>query len=265
VITSADELVQRGLADPRVAALVAGGDWYLVGSRAVGFADEVSDWDTIVLSSVAVDALPANVVDEAFGINWPALSGPPTLAAHVRWRRAHGVELQLLSPSARRRREEDDLAVWAFELQHAVPLHLSAGIGGRYRADVAAAFDQVCPVLADAAYTAFRRSRNEAVATLPRGAQADQVVAAASCVRHAARFWMLALGVPHPADKWLLAALRRTDPVVVPVMETAVDLRVDPGTRFDALWRLWDAVDHHALAHGIAVEQMAGSPFLRRE
>lgn len=262
VITCVEELVRYGLADERVAALVAVGSWYLVGSRAAGVADEFSDWDTIVLSPTDANDLPVEITDEVFGISRPRLSGPPTLAMHVSWRRAQGVDVQVCGPSACRRRMDDDLPAWAFELGHAVPLHESNDAGNRYRAEVAATFDRACPALAAAAYAAFRQSRNEAVATLPRLAETDQAMVAAACVRHAARFWLLATGAPHPADKWLLAALRRTDAGAVPAMAAAVDLRLDPAARFDALWHLWEAVDQHALTHRIAAEQLTGSPFI---
>ena len=97
---------------------------------------------------------------------------------------------------------------------------------------------------ASQAYRAFRTSRNEAVACLPRADAAAQALTAAACAAWAARYWLLAGGVPHPADKWLLRALER-DPGSAPLLaaiRVAVDLRGDPATRFDALWRLWQLV-----------------------
>lgn len=226
-------------------------------------ADDLSDWDTVVLSPENVDHdVPDEVLDEAFSVTRPQLT--PSLELHVRRRRAQAIELRVLGPSARAVRERD-LAEWAFEMRHAVPLRLTAEVGERYRAQVEAWFDRDRPGLARRVYADFRTSRNQAVATLPRSNQAAQALNAALCVRHAARFWLLAVGEPHPSDKWLLHTLERRSGTeeVLAAMHTIVDLRHDPAQRFDALWTLWRLVDHHADAHDIDEVLLAGSPFRR--
>ncbi|HEY2791814.1 MAG TPA: glycosyltransferase, partial [Micromonosporaceae bacterium] len=47
---TAEELVTQAFADPELAAVLGAGDWYLVGSRIRAFADELSDWDTMLLT-----------------------------------------------------------------------------------------------------------------------------------------------------------------------------------------------------------------------
>jgi hypothetical protein len=264
VIASISDLAARGLRDRRVAGLVEGGGWYLVGSRAAGFSDHLSDWDTLLLSRVDVsyECLPAEVADEVFGVERPSLDGPPTLGMHERWRSVQAVEVMVLGPAARRRRAVEQLAEWAFELQHALPLSPVDATAESYRRSIAARFRRYRTRLATAAYIAFRRARNQAVASLARPDPASQALTAASCVNHAGRFWLLAEGQAHPATKWLLAALRSwTDGRVLGLMGDSVDLRLAPAERFEALWQLWTAIDQHAQRHGIAAAQLAGSPF----
>lgn len=266
MIASVEDLVRCGLRDRRVRTLLDGADWYLVGSRAAGFGDGFSDWDTVLLTltDVADEDTLAAASDEIFGIARPDPHGAPTLALHSLWRQAHGVDIKILGPQARRRREAAARVEWAFDLRHAVPLHLSGTDGESYRERVGAAFGQLSGVSAVEAYRAFRQSRNEAVATLPRADEAIQAVTAAACVIHAAHFWMLAAGEPHPADKWLLAALGpHADPAVVATMQVVVDLRTSAGERFDAFWRLWEFVDERARNYEIDSSVLAGSPFLK--
>jgi hypothetical protein len=155
--------------------------------------------------------------------------------------------MQVIGPAGRLARERDLPAVWAHELRHGIPLRLAAEIGEPYRAHVADQFAQRRPELTLNAYREFRTSRNEAVASLPRADHAAQALTAAICVRWAARYWLLAEGVPHPSDKWLLRMLERSHGAAAlrPVMRVAVDLRHEPAVRFDALWRLWELVDDH--------------------
>jgi hypothetical protein len=241
------------------------GSWYLVGSRAAGFGDGFSDWDTMLLLAKDPsdkDSL-AGLSDEIFGTQRPPVAGPPTLDLHHRWRAANAVDINVLSPGACRGREIDNLAEWAFDLRHAIPLALAGDTGERYRDRVAERFRRSRSRLATSSYLAFRKSRNEAVATLPRQDQAAQTLTASCCVAHAARFWLLAAGEPHPADKWLLAALRRcADAETVGVMAVALDIRRTPSDRFDALFQLWEAVDEQAVRHGIERAHLQGSPFV---
>ncbi|GAA5031905.1 hypothetical protein [Actinopolymorpha pittospori] len=265
MINGLDELVRTALADPRIEAVLRHGDWYLLGSRAMTAEDDLSDWDTVVLTSEDVDHdVPADVLDEAFAVTRPRLASPPSLELHIRWRRSQAIELRALGPSGRASRERD-LAEWAFQLRHAVPLRLAADVGEPYRAQVEARFDRDRHRLAQRAYEEFRTCRNQAVATLPRSDQAAEALTAALCVRHAAQFWLLAAGEPHPGAKWLLHTLERHPGAgeVLAAMRTAVDLRHEPEQRFDALWTLWRLVDHHADTHGIDKAVLAGSPFRR--
>jgi hypothetical protein len=240
---------------------VDGGGWYLSGSRAAGFSDHLSDWDTLLLSRVDVgyECLPADVVDSIFGVERPQLDGPPTLGTHEQWRSAQGVDVMVLGPAARQRRAAEQLPEWTFELQHALPLSPVCATAERYRRSIAGRFRRSRPRLAAAAYTAFRRARNQAVANLARPDQASQALTAATCVTYAGRFWLLAGGQSHPATKWLLAALEsQADAQVLALMRGSVDLRLSPAERFDALWQLWGAIDRHAHRHGIATAPLAG-------
>lgn len=266
VIASVGQLVAVGLADAEIAAVVGTGDWYLVGSRALGLDDALSDWDTLVVRDEPVDGgqLAGTRLDQVFGTVRPAMSWPPDLAGHLRWRAAAGVELAVLDQSACARRERADLACWAHELAHAAPLHLATGAGERYRATIARRFAEQAGQLAEQAYLAFRLARNQAVAGLARADPAARALTGAQCVTQAARFWPLALGQPHPADKWLLAVLDRMpgNEPLLDAMRTALDPGHDATTRFDALWRLWHLVDDHAVAAGIDASLLAGSPFV---
>jgi hypothetical protein len=253
-VRTAVELVALAQASEPMASVLGGGDWYLVGSRGAGVDDDLSDWDTILLTGYDVEPedLPRESLDAAFGVSRPAVPGPPDLALHVRWRRVAGVDVQVVGPAGRLARERDLPAVWAFELRHAIPLRLTAEIGEPYRAHVAGQFARRRSELARHAYREFRTSRNEAVASLPRDDHAAQALTAATCVGWAARHWLLAEGVPHPSDKWLLRVLERDHgpATLLAAMRAAVDLRHEPAVRFDELWRLWELVDDHARTVG---------------
>jgi hypothetical protein len=139
----------------------------------------------------------------------------------------------------------------------------TAGIGAPYIAHVAARFAARAPALAETAYERFRRTRNEAVSALPRGDQLAQSLTAAACVAHAARFWLLAVGEPHPTEKWLVRALQDMPgtSALLAAMESAADLRRGPAERFDDLLELWRLVDAHARTVGVSSRLLKGSPF----
>ncbi|HEU5331783.1 MAG TPA: hypothetical protein VFU73_03440 [Actinocrinis sp.] len=265
MVASLEQVVAAGLADPAVAAVVAAGDWYLVGSRALGLSDGLSDWDTLVF----VDAARASAglsrahLDRVFGVARAEMGWPPDLAGHIRWRGVAGVDVEVVDPRARERRERDGLAQWAHEMHHAVPLRASTGIGERYRARIAARFAEAAGDLAEQAYRAFRLARNQAVASLARSDGATQALTGAQCVCEAARFWLLADAQPHPSDKWLLAALAASPGTesLVDAMRGAIDASCDPAARFDALWRLWRLVDERAFGSAIDPALLGGSPF----
>ncbi|MBM7783651.1 hypothetical protein [Tenggerimyces flavus] len=238
-------LVAAALADPRLAGPLDQGDWYLVGSRTFGAGDELSDWDTVLLTARdGVDVPSEDVLDEIFAIRRPVVDRKPDLDLHVAWRRVGAVDLTALGPADRTEREAA-LTEWAFELAHAIPLRVTNGVGEVYRAQVAERFERDRPELTATAYRAFRTSRNAAVACLPRDDPAAQALTAAACAGYAARFWLLANGHAHPYDKWLLHALRRHPDaaLVVAAITAALDGGSSPAQRFDALWELWRLVD----------------------
>lgn len=93
MIATVADLRARGLADDRLTRLLRAGGWYLVGSRAAGFDDGFSDWDTVVLSSAEVsdENMLTDLADEIFDIERPRVVVPPTLDVHRRWRSAGAV------------------------------------------------------------------------------------------------------------------------------------------------------------------------------
>lgn len=238
-------LIEAALADPRLAGVLGQGDWYLVGSRTFGADDELSDWDTMLLTARdGVDVPSEDVLDEIFAIRRPVVDREPDLELHVAWRRAGAVDLTALGPADRAEREAG-LAEWAFELEHAIPLRTTTGVGEAYRAHVAGLFHDRRPELAATAYRGFRASRNAAVACLPRDDPAAQALTAAACAGYAARFWLLANNHAYPYDKWVLQVLRQHPDAaeVVAAMTSALDGGASPARRFDALWELWRLVD----------------------
>jgi predicted nucleotidyltransferase len=48
MVASLRELVERAEKAPVLRGVLDNGDWYLVGSRATGLCDELSDWDTVL-------------------------------------------------------------------------------------------------------------------------------------------------------------------------------------------------------------------------
>jgi hypothetical protein len=266
VISSVEQLTTLGLLDENLAPVIRSGDWYLVGSRALGTADELSDWDTIVVVGEGdADRQPSGaLVDQAFGVARPQLSGLPDLAGHVRWRGVAAVEVAVMDPDACEHREHEDLASWVHELACAVPLHISTGIGERYRMAVADRFAEQARRLAEREYRAFRLARHQAVSALARADVATQALTSARCVGCAGRFWMLASGRPYPADKWLLTIVERAaDSGALPgLLRQVLDADCGAAARFDALWELWRLVDERAHQTGLAASLLAGSPFV---
>jgi hypothetical protein len=271
VVESIERLTAVALGDDEIREILAGGDWYLVGSRATGLDDDLSDWDTIVLSrDDPTDDQRRSTsrarLDELFGVDRPVAGVPADLNEYRSVRRAHGVEINVYGPAGRMHRDGDGTGdvIWAYDLRHAIALRTDAGVGEPYRHQVAAAFTQRCRALRDDAYLRFRMARNEVAATLVRSDVIAQHLASARCVRHAARFWLLARDEPYPADKWLPLALER-DPAadqVVPLVRRLTDAATAAGLRFDAIHALWRLVDGRAVEVGVDRELLTGSPFV---
>ena len=265
--TSISDLVATALADADLAALLRRGDWYLVGSRARGFNDDISDWDTALLTPhdptpderrlAARDAL-----DRVFGVQRPA-AAPSDLSSHTAWRRAGGVEISIFGPAGRAHREDGGSPIWAYDMRDAVPLNIHAGVGEPYRAGITAAFADARVGLRDEEYLRFRKSRNEAAATLARTDVVAQTITSGLCIQHAYRFWLLAGGSPYPADKWLPSALAAVDSTadLLDVTRTVADVSASASMRFDAMWSLWRLIDARAIEVGVDADLLVGSPF----
>ncbi|GEM_PF-5131196 len=233
--------------------------------RATGHAGDLSDWDTVLFwddDAGEADVIPGSI-DDVFGVERAAPTGNLDLTFHVASRRVGAVDIEVMGPSIRAKREEVSLAEWAYQLRYAVALSDAAGTGPAYVAHVANSFDQRTLDLAAAAYGEFRRTRNEAVSTLPREDKLAQQLTAAACLSTAARFWILAGGDPHPTEKWLMTVLR-SDPgatELVTAMEVAGGVSPSAADRFDALLDVWRLVDARARDAGMDERLLAGSPF----
>lgn len=272
MVTSAQDLVARAFADADLAGLLGRGDWYLVGSRARGFEDALSDWDTTLLT--AHDPIPEDravvaraALDRVFGVDRPPVPGPSDLGAHIAWRRSGGVEISIFGPAGRAHRAEGGNPIWAYDMRDAIPLRLEAGVGEPYRATAAVAFETGRVGQRDDAYLRFRMSRNEVAATLVRTDAMTQAITAGLCVAHAFRFWLLAAGSPYPADKWLAAALTAAGGAgdLLAVARVVTDAASTPEVRFAALASLWQLVDARAAEAGVGDDLLSGSPFQHRK
>lgn len=252
MVTSARDLVGTAEASGRLPVLDAG-DWYLVGSRTLGLADRLSDWDTVVLSAADLPSPDQGVLDEVFGVRRPVPAGRPTLDLHVAWRSVAAVEIEVCGPDARTAREAGDLVPWVHTMRHAVPLRPPTGVGEAYRAGLARRFDAARPRLLRQAYERYRRARNEAVAALARPDGAVQAMLTGECAAAAARVWLLAGGEPYPGGKWMLAVLGRTfdGDEAAALLRRTLDAAGSPADRFDAHWDLWRALDRRVEAAGV--------------
>jgi predicted nucleotidyltransferase len=270
MVESIRDLAAAALDDAEVRAILTDGDWYLVGSRATGFGDDVSDWDTIVLSRA--DPTPdqrhatrRSRLDEIFGIDEPMTKAANDLDALRATRDTHRVEINVYGPAGRTHRDGDGVGdvIWAYDLRHAVALHTAAGVGEPYRQQIAGAFDLRCPTLRDDAYLRFRMARNEVAATMLRSEPVAHALTTARCARHAARFWLLARGEPYPADKWLTAALAADSAAtdLIPLIRRLTDASAGQASRFDAATALWQFIDIRATEVGVDPALLAGSPF----
>lgn len=263
LISTVADLRSRGLASP-LRSLLTSGDWYLVGSRSTGHDDEMSDWDTILLTASDEPASPGGLevpdqatVDEAFGVVRPVLGGRPDLGFHIAWRSVGAVDLDVIGPAAADVRAED-LSTWAHELRNAKLLNRGSGAGEHYRSEIASRFDAAAPRLAREAYAAYRLARNQAVSALAREDLPVQLLLNGQCVAAAARTWFLAGGLPAPGLKWLLPELNAApDGAELADLLRAV-LEVDAPKQaerwFEAHLIIWETLDHHIRRHGMSTD-----------
>jgi hypothetical protein len=263
VITSVEDLRSRGLASP-LRSLLTSGDWYLVGSRSTGHDDDLSDWDTILLTGPDASTLPAQIevpdqatIDEAFGVVRPELEGRPDLGFHIAWRSAGAVDLDVISPAAADERAED-LSSWAYELRHAILLNRGSGAGEQYRAEVSSRFDEAAPLLARESYAAYRLARNQAVSALARDDVAVRLLLNGQCAAAAARTWFLAAGLPAPSAKWVLhelAATRGGDEFAI-LLRAILQMDAAPRAErwFDVHLTIWELLDRHVRQYGMRTD-----------
>ena len=263
MITTVADLRSRGLTSP-LRSLLTSGDWYLVGSRSTGHDDDLSDWDTIVLTGSAGPESPGAreapdqaTVDEAFGVVRPMPDGRPDLGFHIAWRSAGAVDLEVLGPAAADRRAED-LSAWAYELGHAKLLNRGSGAGEHYRSEIASRFDAAAAALARQAYVTYRRARNQAVSALAREDVPVQLLLNGQCAVAAARTWFLAAGSPAPGLKWILPELDATPGGAELAALLRAVLQVDTPKRaeswFDTHLLIWELLDRHISHHGMSTD-----------
>ena len=110
------------------------GDWYLVGSRATGHSDDLSDWDTILLvpgEPMAPDPDQASIAD--FKIVRPPWTESASLEFDRSWRAVHGVDVEVIGRTVQAEREAKSLSEWAYTMAQASPLRLQTDFGERYR------------------------------------------------------------------------------------------------------------------------------------
>ena len=205
----------------------------VVGSRAHGHADEGSDWDLVALTGDD----PTEATIEPF----PPGAGPRagTLAAVREWRRSRpfgGLEIELLGPSARRRRERSNLAIWWFELSNARLLHAGWDGFDGYRDSLGARFAAERRQLAISQWARARLGRNEALSALGHDDPYAATLAGARAVGAAARAYLLWTGSPYPPDKWLLAVVgERGGDRLVQAARTVIDRSAPAEDRFTAV------------------------------
>jgi len=268
--TSIAELVDRATADAGLAAVLDAGDWYLVGSRMRGLQDDLSDWDTVLLTrddprTEQRAVVRAANLDRIFGVTRPT-GAPDDVEFHRAYRRAAAVEISIFGPAGRAHRAEGGNVIWYSDLAQAIPLRSapSGGPGEAYRHAMAAEFARELPRLRDDAYLGFRMTRNGAAASLGRGGTEAIAVTVGLCLEKAAQFWLLSVGVAYPASKWLFAQLEREPSAPAMCAEAAVvaDGSASDAARFRALWALWELIDGRAAEVGVSDDLFAGSPFL---
>ncbi|HEU0239573.1 MAG TPA: hypothetical protein VFR11_09895 [Micromonosporaceae bacterium] len=104
VVSSIENLARDAFADAELRQVVAAGDWYLVGSRATGFDDDLSDWDTIVLSCADPSEDERRItsrsrLDQIFRVDRPSDVLPGDLVGFRVVRRAQGVDINVYGPA----------------------------------------------------------------------------------------------------------------------------------------------------------------------
>ena len=244
--------------------VLARADWLLVGSRCQPYADDLSDWDTVLLTR---DEVSAGERDHVLGVLGPlaaAATITDTLESHVARRSRGSVDIEVVGPMERLRRESEALVSWTHDLGSARVLYSGAGLSDAYRRHVENRFQSQRHRLMDEAYASFRLARNETAAALGRGAAAVQALTAGQCAIWAGRFWLLSAGEPHPGTKWLLAAMTARPDAADPVgcIDQLLDRSLPASTRYEAMWRLWRLVDQRACRAGVSPLLLDGTPFL---
>ena len=196
MVATVEELVELASQASTLRNALDAGDWYLVGSRATGHSDDLSDWDTILLvpgEPMAPDPDQASI-DAVFKIVRPRWTGSACLEFDRSWRAVHGVDVEVIGRTAQAEREAKSLSEWAYTMAQASPLRLRTDFGERYRRGLHDEFERQRGQLQIDAYERFRRSRNESAAVLARADRRAQAIAPAICVAEAARFLLLASG-----------------------------------------------------------------------
>lgn len=266
MLASIRDLVERAEAAPALCGLLDSGDWYLVGSRATGLGDELSDWDTVLL--VADDPLGPDpdraLTDEVFGVVRPTWTGVVDLGFDREWRRSSGVDIEVIGPASRGDWETQSLSEWAFTMAQAVPLRVRTTFGDEYRRALGRRFDDERNEMQVRTYLHFRRSRNEAAAALARDDKQTRAIATAECVAAGARFLMVSSGRPYPPTKWLMTAVDRAVPsrAIGTVAGTILCSTDSAERRFTSLWELWRIIDQVAISIRLDPVHLDGSPFL---
>ena len=98
MVASVEQLVELASQASALRDVLDAGDWYLVGSRATGHSDDLSDWDTILLvpgEPVSPDPDQA-AIDAVFKIVRPPWTGSAILEFDRSWRAVHGVDVEMV-------------------------------------------------------------------------------------------------------------------------------------------------------------------------
>jgi hypothetical protein len=204
------------------------------------------------------------MTDAVFGVVRPTWTGVADLRFDREWRRAAGVDIEVIGPESQSDRETQSLSEWTFTMAQAVPLRMRTTFGDRYRRALARRFDGEQNEIQVRTYLRFRRSRNEAAAALARDDRQTRAIATAECVAAAARFLIVSAGRPYPPTKWLMSEVERAFPACGfgTAAGTILGSTESAEQRFTSLWDLWRIVDQAAISIRLDPTHLDGSPFL---